>query len=166
MLSQRKLTLQREYATALGRLPEPLANLALSPTITRNAKLSGRLTSLKKELSRLQGQTNFTTARQFWQAWEAAQKLQTAIQELTPAGGWKSGLDSPRRRLLSLCLFAIGGSILIDTTLFALFGYLTYTSRLALPQGKLWLFLALGAAGGGALGGTMGLLLQWYHQRH
>jgi tetratricopeptide (TPR) repeat protein len=165
MLSQRQTTLQHEYVATLAMLYKQLANFALSHTATRHVKLSGRLSLLNKELSHLQSLTSFSTAKQFWRAWDKMHKLKTAVQELTLTSRRQEGLSPKQRLLLTLSLFGIGGSMLLDAVLFALFGYLTYASRLRLPKDKLWLFLALGALGGFVLGGALGLLTQWYRRR-
>ena len=165
MSTQRRTSLQREYAATLATLHKQLATVALSNTLARNAKLSGRLTILNRELKRLQSLPNFSTTKEFWRAWEAMQKLTTAVQELTSTHTQHTGLSPQQRRLLSLALFGVGGGILLDTTLFALFGYLTYASKIHLPHSRLLLFLAFGALGGMVLGGAMGLLLQWYRNR-
>ena len=146
-------------------LYKQLANFALSHTAARHVKLSGHLSLLNKELSHLQSLTSFSTAKQFWRAWDKMHKLKTAVQELTLTSRRQEGLSPKQRLLLTLSLFGIGGSMLLDAVLFALFGYLTYASRLRLPKDKLWLFLALGALGGFVLGGALGLLTQWYRRR-
>jgi class 3 adenylate cyclase/tetratricopeptide (TPR) repeat protein len=163
--TQRRTSLQREYTATLAVLHKQIASVTLSHTLARNVKLSERLAMLSRELKRLQSLTNFSTAKQFWHAWEAMQKLTTAVQELTSAHTQRAGLSPQQRRLVSLALFGVGGSILLDTALFALFGYLTYASKIRLSHGRLLLFLAFGAVGGMALGGAMGLLLQWYRRR-
>jgi tetratricopeptide (TPR) repeat protein len=165
MLTQRQTSVQHEYVATLAMLHKQLANFGLSHTAARHAKLSGHLSLLTKDLSHLQALSSFSTARQFWRAWDKMYKLKTAVQELTLASRQQEGLSLKQRRLLSLSLFGIGGSILLDTALFALFGYLTYASRLRLPEGKLWLFLALGAPSGFVLGGALGFLLQWHRRR-
>jgi tetratricopeptide (TPR) repeat protein len=165
MLHQRQTTLQHEYVATLAMLRKKLANFVLSHSAARHAKLSGHVAVLNKELSHLQSLSSFSTAKQFWRAWDKLHTLQTAVQELTLTSRRQEGLRPTQRRLISLALFGIGGSMLLDTALFALFGYLTYASRLRLPEGKLWLFLALGALGGFVLGGALGLLLQWYRRQ-
>jgi class 3 adenylate cyclase/tetratricopeptide (TPR) repeat protein len=165
MLSNRKTSLQHEYVAALTIVHKRLADLGLSKQAARDAKLSGRLATLNKDRRRLQSLTTFKTAKQFWHAWDAMLKLKTAVQELSPTEGRQTGLIPGKQQLLSLTLFGVGGSILVDTALFALFGYLTYASRTRLSEGQLLLFLVLGALGGFALGGGLGLLLQWYRYR-
>ena len=166
LLAQRKTSLQREYVATLGTLYTQLTNVSLSQPLAYDAKLSERLGALKKELAHLRTFTRFTTASEFWQAWEAMQKLKTAVSGLTPTSTlWKS-LQQKHPRLLSLSLFGMGGSIMGGTALFALCGYLTYASGWRLPQNKFFLFLTGGVVGGLVLGGGLGLLLQWYHHRH
>jgi class 3 adenylate cyclase/tetratricopeptide (TPR) repeat protein len=166
MSTQRRTSLQHEYATTLAMLHKQLDTVTLSNTVARNAKLSERVAMLNREIKRLQSLTSFSTARQFWQAWEAMQKLTSAVQDLAHTPARRASLNPQQRRLLSLALFGVGGSVLLDTALFALFGYLTYASKVRLSHDRLFLFLAFGALGGMVLGGALGLLLQWYRNRH
>jgi tetratricopeptide (TPR) repeat protein len=165
LLAQRQTSLQREYATTLGTIHQQLTNAGLSQQLAQDPKLSGRLEPLKKDLSRLRAFTSFNTASEFWQAWEAMQKLKTAVHILTTTSTLWEGLRQKYPRLLSLALFGIGGSVLGGTALFALSGYLTYASGWRLPLDQLFLFLTGGAISGLILGGGLGLLLQWYRNR-
>jgi tetratricopeptide (TPR) repeat protein len=162
LLVQRKTSLQQEYATTLGTIHQQLTNAGLSQQLAQDPKLSGRLGLLKKDLTRLRARTSFNTAGEFWQAWEAMQKLKTAVHILTTTSTLWEGLRQKYPRLLSLALFGIGGSLLGGTALFALSGYLTYASGWRLPLDQLCLFLTGGAMSGLVLGGGLGLLLQWY----
>jgi hypothetical protein len=165
LLAQRKTSLQRDYVTTLDTLHTQLTSLTLTQQLAPAPKLPGRLGFLKKELTRLQTRTSFHTASEFWQAWEGMQKLKTAVSVLTTTNTLWEGLRQKYPRLLSLALFGLGGSFLGGTALFALSGYLTYASGWRLTLDKLFLFLTGGAVGGLVLGGSLGLLLQWYRNR-
>jgi tetratricopeptide (TPR) repeat protein len=165
LLAQRKTSLQRDYVTILDTLHTQLTGVALTQKSVPGPKLLGHLGLLKKELTRLQTLRSFHTASEFWLAWEAMQKLKTAVHALTTTTTLWEGFRQKYPRLLSLAFFGIGGSFLGGTALFALSGYLTYTSGWRLPLGQLCLFLTGGAVGGLVLGGGLGLLLQWYRNR-
>jgi hypothetical protein len=165
LTGQRQTHLQRDFTATLATVQAQLtayANFALA----RQVPVATQLAKYQHELTCLQSQTNFSGPRQFWQAWKALQKLQTAVQELLPTPQRQAPMGSRGRwRLLSLSLFGLGGSILVDSALFAILGYLTYTSELHLPEGQILLFMACGAFGGMLLGSTVGWLVHWYRSR-
>jgi class 3 adenylate cyclase len=165
LTGQRQTHLQRDFTTRLATVQAQLTACA-NCTLARQAPMATQLAKYQHELTRLQSQTSFSDPKQFWQAWKALQKLQTAVQELlpTPQRQAPTALKA-KRRLLSLSLFGVGGSILVDSTLFAVLGYLTYASGLRLPEGQILLFMACGAFGGMLLGSTVGWLMHWYRYR-
>jgi hypothetical protein len=165
LTGQRRSHLQRDFTATLASVQVRLTACA-SFTQARQAPMATQLAKYQHELTRLQSQTSFSEPRQFWQAWKALQKLQTAVQELLPTPQRQASTGPKEKwRLLTLSLFGVGGSILVDSALFAILGYLTYASGLRLPEGQLLLFMACGAFGGMLLGSTVGWLVHWYRSR-
>ncbi|HEY7489840.1 MAG TPA: adenylate/guanylate cyclase domain-containing protein [Candidatus Tectomicrobia bacterium] len=165
LTGQRQAHLQRDFTATCATLQGQLTACAHSP-LGRQPPMATQLAKYQQELTRLQSQSSCSVPRHFWQAWKVLQKLQTAVQELRPTPQRQAPTGSKEKwRLLSLSLFGVGGSILVDSALFAILGYLTYASGLRLPEGQILLFMAYGAFGGMLLGSTVGWLVHWYRSR-
>jgi class 3 adenylate cyclase/tetratricopeptide (TPR) repeat protein len=162
LLTRRQAHVQREYSETLATVQTQLTVCAKTPDLARQGHRATRLAACRTELTRLQALTSFSSPGQFWRAWKDLQALKAAVQELDSTAQQRVSRGAGKeRRLLSVWLFGMGGSILADAVLFAILGYLTYSSRLLLSERQLLLFLAVGALGGCLLGSTVGWLVRW-----
>lgn len=162
VLARRQAHLHREYTETLATVQAQLTVCSKTPDLARQGHRATRLATCRTELTRLQALTSFGSPGQFWKAWKDLQTLKTAIQELDPTAQRRVPMGpGKKRRLLSVWLFGMGGSILVDAVLFAVLGYLTYFSGSPLPERQLLLFLAGGALGGFLLGSVVGWLVRW-----
>jgi class 3 adenylate cyclase/tetratricopeptide (TPR) repeat protein len=160
LISRRKTHLHRAFTTTLEATQRHLIALASSPQHAKKSPADSRMAKLQKELSRLRTLNHFPTANQFWRAWRDLHALKTAVQQLDPSYGF-----SKHPRLWYILLFGLGGSAIVDTSLFGVYGYLAYFSRLYVPEQQLFFWLACGALVGFLAGSGVEWIVRWYRSR-
>jgi hypothetical protein len=92
------------------------------------------------------------------------QKLKTALQELEATSSPKRS-QTWRRMLWAILPYALGGVVMVDTTVFGILGYMMYFANLELEKHTLLLSLVWGGGSGLLLGSALGWCVQWYRSR-
>jgi class 3 adenylate cyclase/tetratricopeptide (TPR) repeat protein len=164
VLERRKASLQHEYVMTVATLETRLARLSTASTEATEALRRGQTTALLDKCARLRSASSFDTAAAFWQAWGEVQKLKTALQELEATSSPKRS-QTWRRMLWAILPYALGGVVMVDTTVFGILGYMMYFANLELEKHTLLLSLVWGGGSGLLLGSALGWCVQWYRSR-
>jgi hypothetical protein len=156
LLGQRKSDLVKQFVTTFGSVHMQLqAFVSQKQAEARVTKLISRLVAVQRMPRK--------TVSQFWRAWDELEKLQADVAGLRP-GAEQRPSAWWRRKPRHILLYALAGSLLADTALVGILGYLTYFSSLRLSGQQFLIILLCGTLGGSVLGSGLGWL--WQHMKH
>ncbi|MEE9147601.1 MAG: hypothetical protein V3U27_09435, partial [Candidatus Tectomicrobia bacterium] len=151
LLGKRRSQLETMYASSCSTVHEQLQIFSHQARTQEQAtKLLAKLPVIK-DLPR-------SAPRQFWHAWKELQALHTGVANLLPRSSNQRAHHTGSGGLSRVLGWAVGGSVLVDSALFGLFGYLSYFSNVHISDMQLFIYLVCGACAGLIIGGGMGWL--------